>query len=100
MSENISAGDVLPSPGKIIEVRARPPHLVQMGSHVTYVDDVGGRTHRVSVAYPTEANIDEQRVSPHSSWGGAHWDEPAQCIHWRDPDGRTRILAVLDVRAG
>ena len=24
---------------------------------------------------------------------------PAQCIHWRDPDGRTRILTVLDVRS-
>jgi len=23
---------------------------------------------------------------------------PAQCIHWRDPDGRIRILTVLDVR--
>jgi regulator of nucleoside diphosphate kinase len=25
---------------------------------------------------------------------------PAQCIDWRDPDGRTRILTVLDVRTG
>jgi regulator of nucleoside diphosphate kinase len=45
----------------IVPDDACPTHVVQMGSHVTYVDDVGGRTHRVSVVYPTEANIDEQR---------------------------------------
>lgn len=77
------------------------PHVVQIGSHVTYTDDVAGRTHRVSVVYPTEANIDEQRVSVLTPVGAALIGmSPAQCIHWRDPDGRTRILTVLDVRAG
>ena len=75
------------------------PHVVQMGSHVTYTDDVAGRTHRVSVVYPSEANIDEQRISVLTPIGAALIGmSPAQCIHWRDPDGRTRILTVLDVR--
>jgi regulator of nucleoside diphosphate kinase len=55
----------------------------------------------VSVVYPTEANIDEQRVSILTPVGAALIGmSPAQCIHWRDPDGRTRILTVLDVRTG
>lgn len=47
----------------VVPADACPPHIVQMGSHVTYIDDVAGRTHKVSVVYPSEANIDEQRVS-------------------------------------
>ena len=74
------------------------PYVVQMGSQVTYTDDVAGRTHRVCVVYPAEANIDENRVSVLTPVGAALIGmSPAQCIHWRDPDGRTRILTVLDV---
>jgi regulator of nucleoside diphosphate kinase len=77
------------------------PHAVQMGSQVTYTDDVAGQTHRVSLVYPSEANIDEQRISILTPVGAALIGmSPAQCIHWRDPDGRTRILTVLDVRTG
>jgi regulator of nucleoside diphosphate kinase len=77
------------------------PHVVQMESHVTYTDDVTGQTHKVSVVYPSEANIDEQRISILTPVGAALIGmSPAQCIHWRDPDGRTRILTVLDVRTG
>jgi len=69
-----------------------------MGSQVTYIDDVAGRTHRVSVVYPAEANIDQNRVSVLTPVGAALIGmSPAQCIHWRDPDGRTRILTVFDV---
>lgn len=76
------------------------PYVVQMGSHVTYTDELGGRTHRVSVVYPAAANIDENRVSVLTPVGAALIGmSPAQCIHWRDPDGRTRILTVLDVRS-
>ena len=75
------------------------PYVVQMGSQVTYTDDVAGRTHKVFVVYPGEANIDENRVSVLSPVGAALIGmSPAQCIHWRDPNGRTRILTVLDVR--
>jgi len=85
----------------VVHDDACSPHIVQMGSHVTYTDDIAGRTHRVTVVYPTEANIDEQRVSVLSPVGAALIGmSPAQCIHWRDPDGRTRILTVLDVRSG
>ena len=80
---------------------ACPPHVVQMGSHVTYTDDIAGRTHKVSLVYPSEASIDEHRVSVLSPVGAALIGmSPAQCIHWRDPDGRTRILTVLDARTG
>ena len=85
----------------VVHDDACSPHIVQMGSHVTYTDDIAGRTHRVTVVYPTEANIDERRVSVLSPVGAALIGmSPAQCIHWRDPDGRTRILTVLDVRTG
>jgi len=82
----------------IVADDARFPYVVQMGSQVTYIDDVAGRTHRVSVVYPAEANIDQNRVSVLTPVGAALIGmSPAQCIHWRDPDGRTRILTVFDV---
>ena len=94
LMEELSRAHVVPDD-------ACPSHVVQMGSHVTYTDDVAGRTHSVSVVYPTEANIDDQRVSVLTPVGAALIGmSPAQCIHWRDPDGRTRILTVLDVRTG
>jgi len=72
-----------------------------MGSTVTYIDDVAGRTHKVTLVYPTEANSDEDRVSILSPVGAALIGmSAAQCIHWRDPQGRTRILTVIDVRPG
>lgn len=85
----------------IVPDEACPPHVVQMGSQVTYTDDVAAQAHRVSLVYPIEANIDEQRISILTPVGAALIGmSPAQCIHWRDPDGRTRILTVLDVRTG
>jgi regulator of nucleoside diphosphate kinase len=94
LMEELSRAHVVPDD-------ACSPHVVQMGSHVTYTDDVAGQTHRVSVVYPSEANIDEQRISVLTPIGAALIGmSPAQCIHWRDPDGRTRILTVLDVRTG
>jgi regulator of nucleoside diphosphate kinase len=94
LMEELSRAHVVPDD-------ACSPHVVQMGSHVTYTDDVAGQTHRVSVVYPSEANIDEQRISVLNPVGVALIGmSPVQCIHWRDPDGRTRILTVLDVRTG
>jgi regulator of nucleoside diphosphate kinase len=70
-----------------------------MGSTVSYIDDVSGRTHKVTLVYPSEANIDEDRVSILTPVGAALIGmSAAQCIHWRDPQGRTRILTVIDVR--
>lgn len=85
----------------IVPDGACPPYVVQMGSHVTYIDDLAGQTHHVRVVYPTESNMDEHHVSILTPVGAALIGmSPAQCIHWRDPDGRTRILTVLDVRTG
>jgi regulator of nucleoside diphosphate kinase len=94
LTQELNRADVVPDD-------ACPPHVVQMGSHVTYTDDVTAQTYRVSVVYPTAADIDEHRISILTPVGAALIGmSPAQCIHWRDPDGRSRILTVLDVRAG
>jgi len=70
-----------------------------MGSTVTYMDDFAGRTHTVALVYPSQANIDEDRVSILTPVGAALIGmSAAQCIHWRDPQGRTRTLTVIDVR--
>lgn len=85
----------------IVTDEACSAYVVQMGSTVTYSDDVAGRTHTVTVVYPSDADIDEQRVSVLTPVGAALIGmSVAQCIQWRDPDGRTRILTVLDVRPG
>ena len=83
----------------IVPDAACSAYVVQMGSTVTYIDDVAGRTHKVTLVYPSEANIDADRVSILTPIGAALIGmSPAQCIHWRDPQGRTRVLTVIDVR--
>jgi regulator of nucleoside diphosphate kinase len=74
------------------------PHLVRMGSLVTYSDDASGRTRTVTIVYPKDANIDENRISVLTPIGAALIGmSPGQSIQWPTPDGGTASLTVLDV---
>lgn len=85
----------------IVPDDACSPHVVRVGSQVTYSDDVAKRVHKITLVYPWEANIDQNRVSVLTPVGAALIGlSPAQSIEWPNPDGRTGSLTVLDVRPG
>jgi regulator of nucleoside diphosphate kinase len=74
------------------------PNVVRMGSRVTYLDEVTGRTRTVTLVYPDAANIDENRISILTPIGAALIGlSPSQSITWPNPDGRVGALKVLSV---
>ncbi len=73
-------------------------NIVRMGSLVTYVDEVTGRTRTVTLVYPDAADIDQNRISILTPIGAALIGlSPGQSITWPLPDGRVGSLKVLSV---
>ena len=74
------------------------PHVVRMGSQVTYSDAASRRTHTVTLVYPRDADIDNNRISILTPIGAALIGmSPAQSIDWPMPGGETSRLTVLSV---
>ena len=91
LSEELLRADVVP------EV-ACADHIAQMGSTVTYRDDISGRTRTVQLVYPAEADIERHRISILTPIGAALIGlSPAQSITWPSPGGGSGSLTVLDV---
>lgn len=73
-------------------------NIVRMGSRVTYVDEASGRTRTITLVYPDEADIDQNRISILTPIGAALIGlSPSQSITWPHPDGRVGSLKVLEV---
>lgn len=93
LSEELTRAEVVPD-------AQAPGHVAQMGSTITYRDDTTGRTRTVTLVYPAEANIEQQRISVLTPIGAALIGmSPAQSIAWPSPDGGFGSLTVLDVRS-
>ncbi len=74
------------------------PNVVRMGSRVTFVDEVTGRTRTVTLVYPDAADIDQNRISILTPIGAALIGlSPSQSITWPLPDGRVGSLKVVAV---
>ena len=72
--------------------------VVTLGSQVEFVDEVTGTRRRVQLVLPAEADIEAQRISVLSHVGaGLIGLSVGQSISWPYPDGRTRVLKVLEV---
>lgn len=75
------------------------PNVVRMGSQVTYSDDATGRTRTVTLVYPKDANIDQNRISILTPIGAALIGmSPSQTIQWENPSGGSSSLTVVDVK--
>lgn len=73
--------------------------IAQMGSSVTYRDDATGRTRTVTLVYPMDADIEQQRISILTPIGAALIGmSPGLSIDWPSPDGGFGSLTVLAVR--
>ena len=78
---------------------AVPPGVVQMGSIVEFCQE-GGRTRRVELVYPGQADIAANRISILTPIGTALLGlQEGQSMAWKARDGRTCRLNVISVRA-
>jgi regulator of nucleoside diphosphate kinase len=82
----------------IIKEGEFPQAFVRLKSRVAFTDLTTGRTHRVEVAAPDEADIDEDRLSVLTPVGSALIGLAAgQSIGLETDDGRAHVLVVIEV---
>lgn len=75
---------------------AVPPGTVRMGSTLTY--EAEGQQRRVTLVFPSEADIDAGKVSVLTPIGAALIGlSEGQSIDWTALDGRTHRLTILSV---
>jgi len=83
------------------EVHSRdelPRDVVTLGSLVTFVDESNNVRRRVQIVLPADADIERGSLSIASQVGaGLIGLSAGQSIDWPCPDGRPRILRIVDV---
>jgi regulator of nucleoside diphosphate kinase len=78
---------------------ALPGDVVTIGSEVEFFDDSNGAKRRLRLVLPAEADIEAARISVMTPVGaGLIGMGVGREISWPTPDGRPRILTVLDVK--
>ncbi|WP_106640726.1 nucleoside diphosphate kinase regulator [Allosphingosinicella vermicomposti] len=83
---------------KVYPAEKLPPDVVTLGSVVSYSDDSSGAVRQVRLVVPGEADIEKGQVSIVTPVGvGLIGLKAGQSIDWPCPDGRPRILTILDV---
>jgi regulator of nucleoside diphosphate kinase len=76
-----------------------PGDVVCIDSEVRFLDDLTGTDRRVTLVLPPHADIEEGRLSIITPVGaGLIGLSEGQEISWPCPDGRPRILRILEVR--
>jgi regulator of nucleoside diphosphate kinase len=77
-----------------------PTNFVRLNSIVEFTDLLSGRTRRLALVAPQEADIDTNRVSVATLMGAALLGlTPGQPFSWTADDGRPHALVVLAVEA-
>lgn len=77
-----------------------PTNFVRLNSTVEFTDLLSGRTRRLALVVPHEADVDENRVSVAAPIGAALLGlTPGQPFNWTAGDGRPHSLMVLAVDA-
>lgn len=84
---------------KIVPEEKIGADVVRLGSEVTFLDDASGETRKVRLVPPGSANIEEGAISVVTQVGaGLIGMSVGGEISWPCPDGRPRVLKILDVR--
>lgn len=82
---------------EVVETGAVPDDVVQMGSTVEYQPEEG-KARRVTLVYPTEANIDAGKVSVLTPIGTALLGlKVGDRIRWEARNGREQELTIVAV---
>ncbi|QFU16547.1 nucleoside diphosphate kinase regulator [Microvirga thermotolerans] len=85
---------------RVVPPDTEKPSLVVMGSTVTFRDEQTGRTERVTLVYPDQADIDRKRISVLTPIGAALIGlSEGQSILWPTRTGKEHRLQVLKVEA-
>ncbi len=83
---------------KVLPSAKMPPNVVNLGSEVTFRDNMSGRVQTVILVMPKDANIAERRVSVLTPVGAALIGlAEGASIDWVTRDGASRELTVLKV---
>ena len=84
---------------KIVSEEKIREDVVRLGSEVTFLDDASGETRKVRLVLPGNANIEAGAISVVTQVGaGLIGMSVGGEINWPCPDGRPRVLKILDVR--
>lgn len=75
-----------------------PGNVVRMNSKVSFEDVESGKFSNVTLVYPNEMNITDNKISVLAPVGSALIGlSVGQTIHWPLPNGKQRILKVISV---
>ena len=84
---------------EVVAKGRHPKHVVSMNREVEFRDDTTGKTRKVVLVYPGEADISHGKISVLTPIGtaliGVH---RGHSITWKTPSGEVRQLTVLAVR--
>ena len=84
----------------VVEVGEAPANFARLGSIVEYRDLLTGRSRRLQIVAPQDANIEAQRISVISPVGAALIGlSPDDLFALTTEDGRPHVLHVLSVSA-
>lgn len=83
---------------KVVDPSDMPADVVTMNSEVTCEDEVSGETHRLTLVYPPDADVDKHKVSVLAPVGTALLGlSVGQSIDWNAPGGRSLRLRVTGI---
>jgi len=83
---------------KVVEGSEPQPGLVAMGTRVTFRDNVTGQERTITLVYPEEADLAQNRISVLTPIGAALIGLfVGHSIEWRTVEGETRSLTILAV---
>lgn len=83
----------------VVDAQQRPPDVVAMNCKVQFLDLETKKTSEVTVVYPHEADIDQQKISVLTPIGSALIGlRTGMSIKWPLPNGKQRSLKVTSVQ--
>ena len=86
---------------RIVGPEELPIDVVAMNSNVQYQDLESGKESAVTLVYPNDANIEENKVSVFAPIGAALIGlKVGQIISWPLPSGKSKQIKVLKVTGG
>ncbi len=86
------------SRASIVPVGSLPADVVSMNSKIKFVDLETGKESVVTLVFPHEASVDENKISVMTPVGAALIGlRVGQTIDWTFPNGKTKEIKVVEV---
>lgn len=83
---------------RIVDFPEVPPDLITMNTRFWYLNETDNRVSEITIVYPKDAKIDENRISVAAPLGTALLGlREGEEIDWKFPSGLTKRLKVLKI---